>query len=80
MAYALDHVADKNGADMHRYSKLYEVPDFVKSASYKSNWKPENLSPTCIRRPPYKTIPLPQRRLDVALLPLLHGEEGGVTP
>lgn len=34
MPHTADHVADKGGVELHRLSKLYDFPDFVKKASY----------------------------------------------
>jgi hypothetical protein len=40
----LDHVADANGAELHRLSKLYEFPDFVKQADLDETLRPGKLA------------------------------------
>jgi len=53
----LDHVSDVNGAELHRLSKLYTFPDFVKSAEYEVNWKPTQLAATAYGDPRTRQFP-----------------------
>lgn len=39
----LDHIADRNGVELVRLAKLYEFPDFVKSASFDQTMAPRDL-------------------------------------
>lgn len=41
MPFNVDHVADKSGAELHRLSKLYDFPDFVKKANIEQTLKPD---------------------------------------
>ena len=39
-----DHIADTNGVELHRLSKLYTLPDFVKNADFAETWQPTELA------------------------------------
>lgn len=52
-----DQSADTSGADLHRFSKLYEFPDFVKSASLENTLRPQGISRTAYADPRSKQFP-----------------------
>lgn len=55
----VDHVADVNGADLARYSKLYEFPDFVKRADWDNTFKPAAVKATVYADPRHKREQFP---------------------
>jgi len=46
MSTTFDHVSDANGAELHRLSKLYPIPGFVKQANMDQTMRPQDLPPT----------------------------------
>jgi hypothetical protein len=57
MPYGADHVADKGGHELHRLSKLYDFPDFVKKASMEQTFQPTNIAITTYADPVRKQFP-----------------------
>lgn len=47
----IDHVSDTNGQELHRLSKLYDLPTFVKQADYQATMRPSRLAPTVYADP-----------------------------
>jgi hypothetical protein len=46
MSTTFDHVADNNGAELHRLSKIHPLPEFVKKANMAETFQPVDLPPT----------------------------------
>lgn len=57
MPYNVDHVADKSGVELHRLSKLYDFPDFVKQASIEQTLQPNDIAITNYADPVRKQFP-----------------------
>jgi hypothetical protein len=53
----LDHIHDTNAVELHRLSKLYPLPDFVKTASQEETFKPGQLSITVYADPHRRLFP-----------------------
>lgn len=57
MPAAVDHIADKNGAELYRLSQLYEFPEFVKKADLGLVMNPGQLAVTVYADPVRRQFP-----------------------
>lgn len=57
MPAAVDHVADTNGAELFRLSRLYDFPDFVKKANLELVMRPGQLAVTVYADPVNRQFP-----------------------
>lgn len=57
MPSMVDHVADKNGAELARLSKLYDFPSFVKQANMEQTFNPGQLAVTVYADPRSRQFP-----------------------
>jgi hypothetical protein len=53
----LDHVGDTNGAELHRFAKLYDFPAYVKSASHEETTRPGRLPANAYGDPRVSAFP-----------------------